>query len=396
MNPRPRAFAYTLRKLTDLRSGVSLNLFCAAITLCLMGLPAFGTVTEVALQSPQLTKNNAINVTTPVHFQGTAESDKDITGFVVYVDGVNVFQNVKPTLDAWVLLPPGGGVHSVYVTAWDSSGTLLTTSNYQMNITGIAPPMPPPSAVRMLNANQTPNVQWTVDNNNGVGGECNDGRIGTFASDSDPNTANSPDAPLGGQHFSVTSKCQYDDSLFVWKDSAAAQPNHTNFMWDFWVYIPTTTKSNNVQALEFDLFQAVGLSDGVHEFMFGSQCDYGTNQWQIWLPQNGRLTWVNAGVSGCQLSSGTWHHLTYFVQRVASTGFQYIPNNFSSSSDPNGDLRFGTLTVDGNSYYLGQMSNSTIPNPKWQPTLGIQHQLDSSVSGVTIEEYSDRETLMGW
>jgi hypothetical protein len=256
--------------------------------------------------------------------------------------------------------------------------------------------MPPPSAVRMLNANQTAGVEWAVDNNNGVGGECNDGSIGPFNSASDPNTANSPDAPFGGQHFLVNSKCRYDDSLFVWKDSAAAQSNHTNFMWDFFVYIPTTTKSSNLQALEFDMFQAVPLSDGVHEFMFGSQCDYASNQWQIWLPQNGRLTWVNAGVPSCQLSSGTWHHLTYFVQRVASTGYQYIPNTFSSSTDPNGDLRFGTLTVDGVSYYLGQMSNSTVPNPKWQATLGIQHQLDSAASGVTIEEYSDRETLLGW
>jgi hypothetical protein len=59
-------------------------------------------------------------------------------------------------------------------------------------------------------------------------------------------------------------------------------------------------------------------------------------------------------------------------------------------------LRFGTLTIDGNTMYLGGLSGSTIPSPPWSPTLGVQHQLDSAVSGVTIEQYADDETLTVW
>jgi hypothetical protein len=149
--------------------------------------------------------------------------------------------------------------------------------------------------------------------------------------------------------------------------------------------------------MEHDMFQAVELSDGVHEFMFGSQCNYITNQWQIWLPQaGGNLTWVNAGISPCQFSTGSWHHATYFLQRVTTSGFQEIPQSFTPATDRNTSLRFGTLTIDGQSMYLGGVAGSTIPHPAWSPVIGVQHQLDSSVSGVLIEEYVDGESLISW
>jgi hypothetical protein len=105
---------------------------------------------------------------------------------------------------------------------------------------------------------------------------------------------------------------------------------------------------------------------------------------------------VNAGVSPCQFSSGTWHHATYFLQRVTTAGYQQIPQQFDPSSDTNVNLRFGTLTIDGNTAYLGGFSYSTIPHPEWGATIGLQHQLDSSASGVTIEEYVDEESLTTW
>jgi hypothetical protein len=356
-------------------------------------LPAYGTVTTVSVQSPKLSSGKMNRVTSPVHFLVTAESDVDVTGYVIYVDGQNVYQNSSPSVDAWVLLPPTSK-HSVYVKVWDSSGYALSTATYSINVTAVAKVIPPATATRITGIDNPAQFTWTVDNNNGVGGQCNDGSIGSFTNGSDPNTQNSPDFDSNGQHFIVTSKCQYDDSLFYWKNPNGSEPASTNFLWDFWFYIPTTTRSNTVQALEFDLFQAVKLSDGVHEFMFGSQCNYATNQWQFWLPYNGGLTWVNSGLSPCQFSSGTWHHATYFLQRVAASGYQEIPGSFGPSSDFNIDLRFGSLTIDGNVTYLGGLSYSTKPN--WSPVMGFQHQLDSAATGVTIEEYVDEESLTVW
>jgi hypothetical protein len=364
------------------------------LLLCVLGkLPARASVSEVNIQTPALSAKGTTDVSSPIHFAATAESDANITGFVIYLDGQNIYQSHVPSLDAWVLVSPGSS-HSVYIRAWDSTGSNKSSETYSIRATKVAPPTPPVSATVVAEIDNM--TDWQVDNNNGVGGQCNTGSIGTFDNDYDPRTANSPDYDHEGQLFVVTSKCEYDDSLFLWKDEGDPQSSHTNFLWDFWFYIPTTTKNSTIQALEFDLFQAVAMSNGVHEFMFGSQCNYGTNQWQLWLPNNGSLHWVNAGFSPCQFSNGQWHHATYFYQRVTTSGYQDIPSQFDSSTDTNSDLRFGTLSIDGNTMYLGDLSYSTIPNPKWSPVFGMQHQLDSSADGVTIEEYVDEESLTAW
>jgi hypothetical protein len=372
---------------------VAIRLVLLVSTYLFGGLVAVGAVTAVSVQDPNLKQDGTLSLNSPVHFQATAESAANITGYVIYVDNQNVYQNFVPQLDTWVMVGPG--THTVYIKAWDSTGALASTPIYSVNITGFAPPSPPANATRVMQIAANPS-EWIADNNGYVGGNCNDGSIAAFKNVSNPNTNNSPAFPDSGLHVTLTSKCQYDDALFYWKDTAYPTPYaaDTNFLWDFWFYIPTTTHAANVQALEFDLFQAVQLSDGVHEFMFGSQCNYVTNQWQLWLPQNGNLTWVNTGISPCQFGAGAWHHATYFLQRVTPSGYQKIPATFTSTSDTNTSLRFGTVTIDGNTRYLGGVAYSTIPG--WAPVLGVQHQLDSAVSGVTIEEYVAKESVTAW
>jgi hypothetical protein len=193
-------------------------------------LRAHATVTAVSVQSPLLSSGTTTSVTTPIHFVATAESNLPITGYVVYVDGNNVFRNFSPSLDAWVVLAPGN-THSLLITAWDSSGSNVSTATYSIDVTGVATPTPPNIATRMSNIDKPELFSWTVDNSAGVGGQCNDGSIGTFDQGSDPNTANSPDFDGDGQHFIVKSKCAYDDSLFFWKNSRNPQSSHTNFLW---------------------------------------------------------------------------------------------------------------------------------------------------------------------
>jgi hypothetical protein len=121
-----------------------------------------------------------------------------------------------------------------------------------------------------------------------------------------------------------------------------------------------------------------------------------SNQWQFWLPEGTRLTWVNSGITPCRFTTGQWHHAVYFLQRVTPSGYQKIPETFGSASDSNSSLRFGTLTVDGQTSYLGGLSWSTIPTPAWGQVFGVQHQLDSSIPGVLLEEYSNRESVTAW
>lgn len=366
--------------------------FLSILALFLSPVRMQAEVTSISLQSPGLVVGATTSLISPVHLQATAEDTSNVTGYVVYVDDVNVYRNFSPSIDAWIVLPPGN--HSLYVKAWDSHSA-LATPQYRINITGFAPPTPPVHAYRISSID---NGTWTVDNDPGVGGQCNHGSIGSFWSTADPNTSNLPASDGMGQHFILTSGCTYDDSLFYRKYSKHPErfSGLTNFLWDFWFYIPTSTKNSSIQALEHDLFQAVQLSDGVHEFMFGSQCNYITNQWQVWLPHGGDLAWTDTGISPCRTSSGSWHHATYFLQRVTSSGYQEIPKNFNPASDRNASLRYGTLTIDGQTQYLGGVAWSTIPRPAWSPVLGVQHQLDSATAGAIIEEYVDGESLISW
>jgi hypothetical protein len=355
-------------------------------------LVAHGDVTAISLQSPNLTTNGATNLTSPIHVQATAEDTTTITGYVVYVDGVNVFRNFSPSMDAWISVPSGS--HALYVRAWDS-GHSMATRTYRINIVGFAPPTPPVHAYRTVGID---GGTWTADNDPGVGGNCNHGSIRQFLNSVDPNTDNLPgsDGPIG-QHFMLASGCTYDDSLFYRKYAIPpGGAGHTNFLWDFWFYVPTSTKISSIQALEFDMFQALPFRDGVHEFMFGSQCNYVTNRWQLWLPHGTALTWVDAATSPCKTSTGTWHHVTYYLQRVMPTGYQEIPNTFGPATDRNTSLRFVTLTMDGQTIYLGGVAWSTIPQPAWGPVVGVQHQLDSAVSGAILEEYANGESLTSW
>jgi hypothetical protein len=364
--------------------------FLAAF-VSLLTLPASATVTSVSIQSPYLT-GGTTSLTSPVHVQATAESGLAITGYVVYVDNNNYFQNHSASMDAWVDITKG--THTVYVRAWDSGGSFATSTTYNINVTGYAPPTPPPGATHV---NGIEDLTWTTDTNSDVGGNCQTGKIVGYQSSSDPNTDNDPDQDSNGQHFQLTSTCQYDDTLFYYKDGTGNFSADTNLLWDYWFYVPTTTSSSNIQALEFDMFQAVQLSDGVHEFMFGTQCLYTSNVWQIWISN----TWTTVPNSPCEFSSGGWHHVTYFVQRVTSSGYQNLPATFSSTSDTNSYMRFVTLTVDGDTVPLTDvgfngLSNSTIPSPPWNPVLGVQHQLDSRTSGITLDEYADQESVTAW
>jgi hypothetical protein len=349
------------------------------------------------VQLPVLATTTTTSVSSPVHFQATAipESNASITGYVIYIDNQNVYQNFSTSLDTWVVLSAGS--HNVHISAWDSIGTKFTApsqqSDYTINVTGFAAPTPPANATQILNIDQPATGYWTLDNNSNVGGSCNDGSIGVFASSSDPNTADPPASGVG-QHFVLNSQCQYDDSLFYWKDPTPPTNANTNLLWDFWFYLPTTTQISTIQALEFDLFEDLPMSDGVHEFMFGSQCNYASNQWQLWLNNNGKLAWMNAA-SPCQFSTGTWHHATYFLQRVTPTGYPVIPASLTSTSDTNTYLRFGTVTIDGVTVYLGDVAYST-NQPSWSPVLGVQHQLDSAASGITIDEYVTQESVTVW
>jgi hypothetical protein len=69
-----------------------------------------------------------------------------VTGYVLYVDNVNVFRNFAPSVDTWVTVSPGA--HTLSLKAWDARSS-ASTRTYHVNIAGFAPPSPPPHAHRL-------------------------------------------------------------------------------------------------------------------------------------------------------------------------------------------------------------------------------------------------------
>jgi hypothetical protein len=87
---------------------------------------AFGSQT-LSLQVQTVAVNisvplNGAVVDSPVNIQATAASAHTITGWIIYVDGVDSFtQNNVNSINANVAMNPG--THSVMVRAWDSAGS---------------------------------------------------------------------------------------------------------------------------------------------------------------------------------------------------------------------------------------------------------------------------------
>src|ERR1700722_8382544 len=122
------------------RFRIVVALLAIVVSYLWVGASAHAAITAVSVQTPAL-GSGTTNLISPVHFQAPAERDAGITGYVVYVDGQEAYQTFAPLLDAWVVVAPGA--HSVYVKAWASDGSLLSTSTYDVSVTGFAPPVPP-------------------------------------------------------------------------------------------------------------------------------------------------------------------------------------------------------------------------------------------------------------
>ena len=104
----------------------------AVVLIASGGEPAFADTVTVTKTSPA----SGATVTSPVTFAATATSSASnpITGFVVYANNKNVFQNdvTSPTLNTSVALSPG--TYSVYIRAWDSSGAYGTSPTFTLTV----------------------------------------------------------------------------------------------------------------------------------------------------------------------------------------------------------------------------------------------------------------------
>jgi hypothetical protein len=333
-----------------------------ALLLAVLLLFATAATSAAVTITVNVTSPTGTSSTSPVRFTATAtdSSNYPITGYVVYSDSTNVYQNYISTLDTWVILP--FGTHNVFVRAWDSHGNYGSSQVVALNVEGTVIPTPLAGAVTFSNLDDI--QSWgSCGTTSCAGGGAN--------ATSFPITYGNPTPSKDGAsaHIQINGP-GYANALWWYK--MGAQDTKTNYLWDFWFYIPSNA---DAQAIEHDIWQSTSINGTMKKFMFGTQCDYTDGFWDTW---NG-TTWVQSPFSCGMFSTGTWHHLVYFVQRI----------------DPNRDtLLYGNVTLDGTTTQWNIQAPSVTTS--WTANTGTQHQLDLNHLGGTVDEYFDLEKVTAW
>lgn len=156
----------------------------------------------------------------------------------------------------------------------------------------------------------------------------------------------------------------------LWIHKFGAHNGATHFLWDFYVYFDMASAAGTWSA-EYDLWQSVGGQ----QFMIGSQCVFGTNEWDLW--DSSINHWINSGVPCPRFSPNAWHHIQWDVQRISTTQYRY-----------------NTLFVDDVAFPLNKVFNTQPID--WSDDLGVQWQLDQNGSGTPLHEWVDKVKLTIW
>ncbi len=318
---------------------------------------------SVSVQSP----TNGSTVGSPVTFMSSADSPNGISGWVIYVDDQNRYQvdNYSGSLTATVSI--SGGTHRVYIRAWDNTGAFGTSPAFTISVGSASTggssissslPTPPSTAASFSN----------LDQSTGNWSDCSDCAGGTYTGNYWKAFWQSSPSLDGSSLQLFNGGSAWADVLWIKK--LGQQNWASNFLWDFYVYFDSTTASR-LWSAEYDLWQSVGG----YEYMIGSQCVFGTGEWDTWNQVTGR--WVKTSIPCPRFSPGTWHHIQWYMQRLSGNRYKYV-----------------TLVVDGKAYDVNQTYSAGWSG--WDDSLGVQWQLDLDGSGADAHEWIDKAKLTIW
>jgi len=245
----------------------------------------------------------------PVHFVASATSANPVTAMRIYVDNVSVYLVSASKLDTLVTISSGS--HFVVVQAWDSTGAVFKTP-LTLSVSGSSPtPTPTPTPVAALPAPpSTAVVKSNIDQMTGwasctvCAGANAAGPVATYSM---VENQASPSLDGASAKFSISGTTPYSDALW-WKQLGAAD-TATHLKYDVAFYI---TNPGVAQALEFDNNQ----SNGVHKFIYGTQCNIKGNHWDVW--GNAAGNWISTGIACSAPTAFVWHHLTWEFQRTTT------------------------------------------------------------------------------
>lgn len=300
----------------------------------------------------------------PVHFVASATSANPVTAMRIYVDNISVYLVSASKLDTLVTMSTGG--HSVVVQAWDSTGAVFKAP-FSLTVSGSSPtptptpapglPAPPSTAVIKANIDQmTGWASCTV-----CAGANANGPVATYSM---VENQASPSLDGASAKFSISGTTPYSDALW-WKQLGAAD-TATHLKYDVAFYI---TNPGVSQALEFDNNQ----SNGVHKFIYGTQCNIKGNHWDVW--GNAAGNWISTGIPCAPPTAFVWHHLTWEFQRTST------------------NVIFVGFTYDGVTHYVNRSypaRSSTVHE------MNVAFQMDGDFAMHAYSTWLDKVTLTYW
>ena len=330
-------------------------------------LAAFCLFALVSLSSAQVTvKVTGLSTTSPISLQASASSSHPITGWQVYLDGVDAYTgSATSTISA--AIKASTGAHQLIVRAWDSTGafgsatvtaTVSVSGSTSAPTTGL--PTPPSTAKVFSNINQNTSG-WANCGTAACAGGNGEGSYWQAFDQSSP--------AMSGRSMELFRDGVWSNALWFWK--AGADDAATNFLWDFYVQLDSASLSA-AQALEYDAFQFVGG----YNYMIGTECNYAAGVWDTWNEATGH--WLHTTVPCKKFAAGTWHHIQW-----------YMTTNHSSHT-----YTYKTLVVDGVVYNLNQTQPAKYL--AWGDNTGVQWQLDVNAGGAAYHEWVDNAKLSIW
>jgi len=190
------------------------------------------------------------------------------------------------------------------------------------------------------------------------------GGNGPSATLSTASGVSSPSLSGNARVFSISSSKPYADALW-WKQLGAAN-SATNLRYDVDFYLQAP---QNAQSLEFDANQA----NGHKRWVFGTQCNIASGQWDVWANANGK--WTSTGIPCNRPAAFKWHHLTWEFKRGSST------------------LTFIAFTLDGVKHYVNRTYTGKASSVN---ELNVAFQMDMRSNHVAYKTWLDNVKLTYW
>lgn len=265
-------------------------------------------------------------------------------------------------------VPASSGAHVLHVKAWGKSGASCTMDNVSITVAGTAATSA--SVAAPSSAKKNTNIQtlasWTVAHDTGANGSAS----GSTAIVTSPTLSGHARKYIA--HYSSNGAERFSKSF-------ADDRTSTNFLYDAWVYI--SSSSSSIANIEMDLNQT--MTSG-NTLILGFQCDGWKGKWD-YSENTGTPTkpvgkWVSTSI-GCNPASWSrnkWHHVQIAFSRGTSSG----------------NVTYKSVTLDGTTHTINKTAFAARAMG-WGSSIVTNFQIDGRGSG-TATVYVDKMNVSRW